>query len=145
MRRLRNSLILLVFAAAAAFAQSAEEMESPACNRVAEKLLCPCGCKTNMACRMDPYPCRTCYDNKKKILKMQAAGMSDQAILDQFAKEVGKDVVAVQPGVIGSLSVYTAAALGLILGVFVIRKYSRKNAVVAVGPSDDPEFTRYHD
>src|ERR1700733_14052101 len=103
MRRLRNSLILLVFAAAA-FAQSAEEMESPACNRVAEKLLCPCGCKTNMACRMDPYPCRTCYDNKKKILKMQAAGMSDQAILGQFAKDMGKDVVAVPPGVIGSVS-----------------------------------------
>jgi cytochrome c-type biogenesis protein CcmH/NrfF len=145
MRRLRNSLFLLVFAAVAAFAQSAEEMESPACNRVAEKLLCPCGCKTNMACRMDPYPCRTCWDNKKKILKMQAAGMSDQAILDQFAKEMGKDVVAVQPGVIGSLSFYTVAALGLILVVFVIRKYSRKDAAVAAGPSDDPVLSRYHD
>jgi len=145
MRRLRNSLILLVFAAAAAFAQSAEEMESPACNRVAEKLLCPCGCKTNMACRMDPYPCRTCWDNKKKILKMQAAGMSDQAILDQFAREMGKDVVAVQPGVIGSLSFYTAAALGLILVVFVIRKYSRKGPAVAGAPLDDPELSRYHD
>jgi cytochrome c-type biogenesis protein CcmH/NrfF len=145
MRRLRNSLILLVFAATAAFAQTAEEMESPACNRVAEKLLCPCGCKTNMACRMDPYPCRTCWDNKKKILKMQAAGMSDQAILDQFAKEMGKDVVAVQPGMIGSLSFYTAAALGLILVVFVIRKYSRKDTAVAAGPSGDPELSRYHD
>ena len=145
MRRLRNSLILLVFAATAAFAQTAEEMESPACNRVAEKLLCPCGCKTNMACRMDPYPCRTCYDNKKKILKMQAAGMSDQAILDQFAKEMGKDVVAVPPGVMGYLSFYTAAALGLILVVFVIRKYSRKDAAVAGAPSNDPEFSRYHD
>src|ERR1700694_2534954 len=72
------------------FAQSAEELESAAVNRVADRLNCPCGCKTNMACRMDPYPCRTCYDNKKKILKMQAAGMSDQAILDQFAKEMGK-------------------------------------------------------
>jgi cytochrome c-type biogenesis protein CcmH/NrfF len=145
MRRLRNSLILLVFAAAAACAQSAEEMESPACNRVAEKLLCTCGCKTNMACRMDPYPCRTCWDNKKKILTMQAAGMSDQAILDRFAQEMGKDVVAVQPGVIGSLSFYTAAALGLILVVFVIRKYSRKPAAAGAVPSEDPEFNRYHD
>ena len=79
-----------------------------------------------MACRMDPYPCRTCWDNKKKILKMQAAGMSDQAILDQFAQEMGKDVVAVQPGVLGSMSFYSAALLGLILVVLVIRKYSRK-------------------
>ena len=94
---------------------------------------------------MDPYPCRTCWDNKKKILKMQAAGMSDQAILDQFAQEMGKDVVAVPPGMIGSLSFYTAAVLGLILVVFVIRKYSRKEAAVAAGPLDDPELSRYHD
>src|ERR1700674_3773098 len=119
MRRLRNSLFLLVFAAAAAFAQSAEEIESPACNRVAEKLLCPCGCKTNMACRMDPYPCRTCWDNKKKILKMEQAGMSDQAILQSFAGEMGPDTVVVPPGILGSLSFYTAAALGLLLVVFV--------------------------
>jgi cytochrome c-type biogenesis protein CcmH/NrfF len=145
MRRLRNSLILFVFAVAAAYAQSAEEMESPACNRVATKLLCPCGCKTNMACRMDPYPCQTCWNNKKKILTMQAAGMSDQAILDRFAQEMGKDVVAVQPGVMGSLSFYTAAALGLILVVFVIRKYSRKSATAGAVPSGDPEFNRYHD
>jgi cytochrome c-type biogenesis protein CcmH/NrfF len=94
---------------------------------------------------MDPYPCRTCYDNKKKILKMQAAGMSDQAILDQFAKDMGKDVVAVQPGVIGSLSFYTAAGLGLILVVFVIRKYSRKAPAIAGSPLNDPELSRYHD
>ena len=71
--------------------------------------------------------------------------MSDQAILDQFAKEMGKDVVAVQPGVIGSLSFYTVAALGLILVVFVIRKYSRKDVAVAAGLSDDPVLSRYHD
>ena len=150
MRRLRISswvvaLSLAVLSDAAIFAQTSEQLESPAVNRVAEKLLCPCGCKTNMACRMDPYPCRTCWDNKKKILKMQAAGMSDQAILDQFAREMGKDVVAVQPGVIGSLSFYTAAALGLILVVFVIRKYSRKGPAVAGAPLDDPELSRYHD
>src|ERR1700687_1120064 len=128
MRRLKSSLLVLSFFVVSSFAQTAEELESPAVNRVAEKLLCPCGCKMNMACRMEPYPCRTCWENKKKILKLQAAGMSDQAILDQFSKEMGKDVVAGQPGVIGSLSFYTAAALGLILVVFVIRKYSRKDA-----------------
>src|SRR5580693_812254 len=150
MRRLRINklaigLLACVWLAGACAAQSAEELESPAVNRVADRLNCPCGCKTNMACRMDPYPCRTCYDNKKKILKMQAAGMSDQAILDQFAKEMGKDVVAVPPGVIGSLSFYTAAALGLILVVFVIRKYSRKAPAIAGSPLNDPELSRYHD
>jgi len=143
----RNSLLVLGLVAGVCFAQSAEQLESPAVNRIATRLNCPCGCKTNMACRMDPYPCRTCWDNKKKILQMEQAGLSDQAILDSFAKEMGTNVVVVPPGMLGSLSFYTAAALGLVLVLFVIRKYSRKPAVVAGAPevSDDPLLTRYHD
>jgi hypothetical protein len=138
--------LLVMGAANICFAQSAEDLESPAVNRIADRLNCPCGCKTNMACRMDPYPCRTCWDNKKKILKMEQSGMSDQAILASFAGEMGQDVVVVPPGILGSLSFYTAAALGLILVVFVIRKLSRKEAVVAAGGAPhDPLLDRYHD
>jgi cytochrome c-type biogenesis protein CcmH/NrfF len=144
MRRFRSSLLALSFLAAPSFAQNAEQLESPAVNRVAEKLLCPCGCKTNMACRMDPYPCKTCWDNKKKIFEMQAAGLSDQAILDQFSKDMGKDVVAVQPGMLGTVSFYAAGFAGLILVFWVIRKYSRKPAVAGM-PSEDPNLARYHD
>ncbi len=139
--------LLLVMTAGFAFAQSAEELESPAVNRIANRLNCPCGCKMNMACRMDPYPCRTCWDNKKKILKMQQAGMSDDQILSAFKQEMGPEVVAVPPGIIGSLLSYSAAGLGLLLVVFVIRKYRRKDAVVtAAGPEPpDPLLDRYHD
>jgi cytochrome c-type biogenesis protein CcmH/NrfF len=145
--KLRISLLVLCLTAGVCFAQSAEQLESPAVNRIADRLNCPCGCKTNMACRMDPYPCRTCWDNKKKILQMQQAGLSDQAIMDAFSKEMGPAVVIVPPGVLGGLSFYTAAALGLILVVFVIRKYMRKEAaVVAAGPPPhDPLLDRYHD
>ena len=145
MRRLRNSFLVLALFVGPIFAQSAEELESPAVNRVAEKLLCPCGCKMNMACRMEPYPCRTCWDNKKKILKLQSAGLSDQAILDQFAREQGKEVVANPPGMMGSLSMYSAAILGLILVVWVILRYSHKGAVAGAASMDDPELNRYHD
>ena len=145
MRRLRNSLLVLALLAAPSFAQSAEELENPAVNRVAEKLLCPCGCKMNMACRMEPYPCRTCWENKKKILKMQAAGLSDQVILARFAQEQGKEVVANPPGIMGSLSMYSAAFLGLILVVWLIRRYSHKAAVAGGAATHDPELDRYHD
>src|SRR3984885_3741526 len=151
MRRLKTSWLAIGFLAfgwlaGGCFAQSAEELESPAVNRVATRLNCPCGCKTNMACRMDPYPCRTCWDNKKKILKMEQAGMSDQAILASFAGEMGANTVVVPPGILGSLSFYTAAALGLILVVFVIRKLSRKDTAVAAGGAPhDPLLDRYHD
>jgi len=96
---------------------------------------------------MDPYPCRTCWDNKKKILQMEQAGMSDDAILASFSQQMGPDVVAVRPGIIGSLLSYSAAALGLILVVFVIRKLRPpKAAVAAAGPlPHDPLLDRYHD
>jgi cytochrome c-type biogenesis protein CcmH/NrfF len=151
MRRLKISWLAVGWLACgwlaqACFAQSAEDLESPAVNRIATRLNCPCGCKTNMACRMDPYPCRTCWDNKKKILKMEQAGMSDDAILASFSQEMGPNVVAVPPGILGSLSFYTAAALGLILVVFVIRKYRHKEvAVAAAGTPHDPLLDRYHD
>ena len=146
MRRLRSSLFFLILFAGVSFAQSAEELESPAVNRIATRLNCPCGCKTNMACRMDPYPCRTCWDNKKKILQMEQAGMSDDQILAAFQQSLGPDVVAVRPGIIGSLLSYSAAALGLLLVVFVIRKYRRKEATVGGAPApNDPLLDRYHD
>jgi hypothetical protein len=152
MRRLRISFIALALFAGGllsniGFAQSAEELESPAVNRIADRLNCPCGCKTNMACRMDPYPCRTCWDNKKKILKMEQAGMSDDQILAAFKQDMGPDVVAIRPGVIGSLLSYTAAGLGLLLVVFVIRKYRRKEVASAASgpPPHDPLLDRYHD
>jgi cytochrome c-type biogenesis protein CcmH/NrfF len=151
MRRLRISWLAFGWLAGsllaqACFAQSAEELESPAVNRIATRLNCPCGCKTNMACRMDPYPCRTCWENKKKILKMEQDGKSDQEILASFASDMGPNTVVVPPGILGSLSFYTAAALGLILVVFVIRKLSRKEAAIAAsGTPDDPLLDRYHD
>lgn len=144
MRLLKSSLLVLVLAGAG-FAQNAEDLEAPAVNRVAEKLLCPCGCKLNMACRMDPYPCRTCWDNKKKILSMQQAGMSDQSILDKFAEENGRGILSIQPGVLGSMTFYSAAAIGLILVVLVIRRYRR--APIAAAPAaevDTALLDRYH-
>ena len=145
--KLTDSLLVLVMIAGGCFAQSAEELESPAVNRIATHLNCPCGCKTNMTCRMDPYPCRTCWDNKKKILKMQEAGMSDQAIMASFSQEMGPDVIVVPPGIIGSLLSYAAAALGLVLVVLVIRKYRHKEAAVAAAgpPPRDPLLDRYND
>jgi cytochrome c-type biogenesis protein CcmH/NrfF len=76
---------------------------------------------------------------------MQAAGLSDQAILDRFAQEMGKDVVAVHPGVVGSLTFYAAAVFGLILVLVVIRRYTRPSLVVAQAASDDGTLDRYHE
>ena len=82
------------------FAQTASDLEAPAVNRVADKLLCSCGCKDKMTCRMEPYMCGVCKTNKTRIFKLQQAGMSDQAIIDTFVKENGADVLAVPTTVV---------------------------------------------
>lgn len=146
----RNFLLALVLVTSGftLFAQSAEEIESPAVTRVVEKLNCTCGCKMNMACQMDPYPgCRICYAHRKRVLEMQKAGMPDQAILNKISQDEGKDILVNPPGLLGSMSFYSAGFLGLILVVFVIRKYRRKGvAAVAVASGiNDPDLNRYHE
>ena len=143
MRLLKNSILALVFAAGC-FAQSADQLESDAVNRVAAKLECTCGCKMDMTCKMDPYPCPICWAHKKKILNMQQAGMTDDQILQRFAEEEGKDIVGVHPGLIGSMLSYSVLGLGLILVVWVIRHYYRPQTATAAA-SDQAILDRYHD
>jgi cytochrome c-type biogenesis protein CcmH/NrfF len=127
--------------AAACLAQTAGDLETPAVNRIAEKLNCPCGCMMNMACKMDPYPCQTCRSAKVKIWEMQNAGKSDQQIFDAFVAENGKQILAVGPGFMGVAGIWAAALIGLAMVVMVIRRYMRQKPAPAVAnaPEIDPE------
>jgi cytochrome c-type biogenesis protein CcmH/NrfF len=137
-------ILVLLVTGGACFGQTASDLESPAVNRVANRLLCSCGCKDRMTCRMEPYPCGMCRAAKTRIFKMQQAGMADQAILDAFVKESGPDVLAVDPGRIGSLLSYSALVIGLLLVVWFIRKY-RKPAAVPEAPAEDELVARYRE
>jgi cytochrome c-type biogenesis protein CcmH/NrfF len=122
-------------------AQTAGDLETPAVNRIAEKLNCPCGCMMNMACKMDPYPCGTCRRAKVKIFEMQNAGKSDQQIFDSFVAEDGKSILAVAPGFWGVAGIWTAGLIGLAMVVMVIRRYARQkpSPALANAPEIDPE------
>ena len=128
--------LLALFTALCA-AQTANELETPAVNRVAEQMNCSCGCKMNMACRMDPYPCPVCRKNKIEIYNLQQAGKSDHDILAQFAQEQGKDVLVEPPGIMGVGGIAIAAAIGFGIVLLVIRRYRHKPALA--GPDMDPE------
>jgi cytochrome c-type biogenesis protein CcmH/NrfF len=130
MQKWKSSLLVAILAAAA-LAQTASDFEAPQVNRVAEKLLCNCGCNLNMACLMPPYPCPVCRKAKAKIIAMQAEGKTDQQILDQFAQENGKDIVAVGPGFLGVFGPYAALAVGLGIVILVIRRFRRPAAAPA--------------
>jgi len=138
MRKWKISLLAGVLAAGC-LAQSAADLVAPQVTRVADKLKCSCGCNLTMACFMPPAgQCGTCRIGKEKIIALQAAGKTDQEILDQFVRDNGgnKDVLAVTPGVVGFITPYAALALGLAIVAWIIRKY-RKPAP-ASAPQIDP-------
>jgi cytochrome c-type biogenesis protein CcmH/NrfF len=117
---------------AAALAQTASDLDSPAVNRVAAKMKCNCGCNQNMACVMPPG-CPVCKMNKTKIFGMQKTGMSDDQILAQYVAESGKDIIVIPPGVGGFAGPYIALGLGLIVVLWTIRRYMRKPDMAVAG------------
>lgn len=140
MRTFRSSLLVAVVAALC-MAQTAGDLESPAVNRVAEKLNCPCGCMMNMACKMDPYPCQVCRRAKVQIFEMQNAGKSDQEIFDAFVAENGKQILVVPPGIMGVGGIVAMSVIGLAMVLLVIRRYMRHKPAPAVAnaPEIDAE------
>src|SRR5258708_3641308 len=146
MSKWRTSLLAAVLAAAASVpvtsGQSIADIENPKVDGVAEKMNCSCGCKLNMACKMEPWPCQVCRKNKIKIAAMQASGKSDKEILDQFAIENGKDVLVVPPGIIGSALSYSALAIGLAMVIWFIRRFRRPAAVATVSNVDPAVLAR---
>ncbi|HLX43146.1 MAG TPA: cytochrome c-type biogenesis protein CcmH [Bryobacteraceae bacterium] len=144
MRKLKTSL-LLAAVAALALAQTASDLESGPVNRIAEKLSCPCGCKMNMACRMDPYPCPVCRKAKVEIFEAQTQGKSDQQIFDQFVAENGKDILAIGPGLLGVFGPYAALLMGLGVVILVVRRMMHRPPAAATGEVDPTVLDRYHD
>ena len=128
--------LLMALAAGLAAAQSAVDLDSEPVNRVAKKMLCSCGCKQDMSCKMEPG-CGLCKRAKIKIFQLQQSGKNDSQILDEFVAENGKDVLAVAPGLFGTAGPFIALSLGAIVVFMVIRRL-RKPVAAAPAPDIDP-------
>jgi cytochrome c-type biogenesis protein CcmH/NrfF len=141
----KTSFLFLIFAVAS-FGQTAPELDSPAVLHVADKFKCSCGCNLTMSCKMEG-DCHICRKAKAEIFAMQAAGKSDDQIVDAFVQENGKDVLAIRPGPMGVIGPWGALGLGAILVIFLIRRFSaRKPALAPAEAAMDSEvLDRYHD
>jgi cytochrome c-type biogenesis protein CcmH len=145
MRRLRSSLAVALLAIAA-LAQTASEKPSLDVRRVGYRLACQCGCKDSVAtCSM--LECHFSKPAKERIAKMQAEGMSDQAILDVFVKEVGPRVLLDVPSPFGWIVPYASIGFGLVVIWMFIRKYRRPKPLADAGPPEleDPALQKYRD
>lgn len=137
--------ILAGLTALLCLAQTQLPTEAPSVERVAAKLKCTCGCNLAMDCKMDPWPCHVCRAAKEKIVKMQNAGMSDSAILQEFVKEEGPGILLIEPGTWGELSHYLGLGVGLLLVLWFIRRQMSRRAPVESAPKDAELLNRYHD
>lgn len=136
----------MVLAAALCLAQTASEYDSPEVLGIAGKLNCNCGCKLTMACVMPPTGvCPVCKQNKIRIANMLKQGMTEQQILDTYAREQGPQVLVNPPGLFTFAGPYVALALGLGVVALMIRRYLHLRPAPVAAPAGEEELARYHD
>ena len=146
MRKFRNSLLVLVMAGCPlAFAETAAEKPSVDVRRVGAHIGCQCGCKDTVAtCAM--LECSFSKPAKEKIAKLQAGGLTDKTIIDQFVAEFGPAVYRGDPSAYGWLVPYLLIAPGLALIWWFIRRYWKPRPIPEIGPvPDDSELAKYRE
>ena len=147
MRKFRSSLLVLVvavFAVATATANTAAEKPSVDVRRVGSHLACKCGCNDTVAtCAM--LECSFSKPAKERIAKLQAAGWTDQAIIDQFIADYGPSIYRGDPSAFGWVVPYLLLAPGLALIWWFIRRYRKPRALPEIGPADDPALAKYNE
>ncbi len=117
--------------------------ESEQVHRVASHLACRCGsCKDVVSCPMSLQGCGFCNPAKKKIAAMQAAGKSDQSIIDVFTQEFGRDEYRAGPNQAFLVVPYALLAAGLLAIFWFIRRYYRGNETAE---PVNPGLDRYKD
>src|SRR5450631_2413094 len=92
-----KSSILVILLTAISIAQTPTQLLTPAIRRVGDKLSCLRGsCKNTVAtCQM--LECHYSHPARLQIATMQAAGASDESIVDSFVKKSGLQALAVPP------------------------------------------------
>ena len=128
-----------------AFADTAAEKPSVDVRRVGAHIGCQCGCKDTVAtCAM--LECSFSKPAKEKIAKLQASGLGDKAIVDQFVAEFGPVVYRGDPSTFGWLVPYLLIAPGLALIWWFMRRYRKPRPIPELGPApDDSELDKYHE
>lgn len=77
---------------------------------------------------------------------MQAAGMSDKAIIDRFVSEYGASVYRGDPSAFGWLVPYLLIAPGLALIWWFVRRYRKPREIPEIGPEvDDSALAKYNE
>jgi cytochrome c-type biogenesis protein CcmH/NrfF len=134
----KKAVFLALALAAAAWAQMASQNQNM--RRVGSRLACQCGCPDTVAsCSM--LGCSFSHPAKEKISKMQAEGVPDATIVDEFVKAYGSKIYRSEPNTLGWLVPYLALALGGVAVIWFVRRSRRPRPALVM----DARLARYND
>jgi len=132
------TLLIALALMPAAWAQMASTTQNM--RRVGARLACQCGCPDTVAsCSM--LGCSFSHPAKDKIAQMQAAGVPDSTIVDDFIKAYGKGIYRSEPNTFGWLVPYLALAFGTVVVIWFVRRSRRLKPALVV----DARLARYND
>ncbi|MCC6344992.1 MAG: cytochrome c-type biogenesis protein CcmH [Bryobacterales bacterium] len=147
MRLSLNKLLLVVLAAGLCLAQSSSQMLSPAVKRVGDRLACLCGACNNSVATCPMLGCHYSLPARERIAKMEAEGVSDDAIIADFVKREGLRALGAPPAegfnLLSWVMPFVALALGLGAVILYVRRF-RKPAIPDA-PVDNSALDRYHE
>ena len=145
MRRWKSSLLLLAVAGLS-LAQTESQITSDEVRRVARHISCQCGsCSEDANCMMSAGQCGFCKPARTKIWRLQKAGLSDQAIADEFVKEYGAKIYRADPSAFGWVVPYAALAFGTLVVVWFVRRYHRPGASAEAPAVPEETLGRYRE
>jgi cytochrome c-type biogenesis protein CcmH/NrfF len=137
--RLRTVGLLFVVAGLS-LPQNSTSYATPEVRRVADRLACKCGGCVNTVGNCPMLGCHYSVPAREKISKQEAEGVSDQAIIDGFVKEIGIAALAAPPAqgfnLVGWVMPFVAATLGLAVVLLYVRRL-RKPAVATTTPAPE--------
>ena len=125
MKKWLNSFAVLMMAGLC-LAQTGD-LVPPEVRRVGDRLACLCGsCKNTVAtCQM--LGCHYTSPARQRITAMHQAGVSDDAIVDDFVKREGKRALAAPPAEGFHLTAWLAPPLAALAGLGLIAWFIRRN------------------
>src|SRR6266850_1068864 len=137
MFRLSSRVFLALALATGAWAQMASTTQNM--RRVGARLACQCGCPDTVAsCSM--LGCSFSHPAKEKIAQMQAAGVPDSSIVDDFVKTYGKGIYRSEPNTLGWLVPYLALVMGTVVVIWFVRRSRRSKPALGM----DARRARYN-
>ncbi len=143
---MRSSLLLLAIAALSIAQISSDAIPTPEVRRTGSRLACLCTACNNSVGDCAMLGCHYSVPGRARIKELQAQGVSDDAIIDEFVRKEGRKALIVPPMEGFSRLAWWMPPFMLGLGLLFIYWFIRRMRKPSTAPALDPKvLERYKD